>query len=220
MPAKLKQTFFNVSCKDLAISLLGKMLVRKLDNGEILKGRIVETECYPGGEDKASKSYMGRRTKGNEPMYMEAGTSYVYMTYGMYYCFNISSAEPGAAVLIRAIEPIVGAEEMLKLRQCGRKSVSKKLKDTEIGNGPSKLCTAMNINKTNCNMLNLDTDKTFWLEDDQYNVTKMISTSRIGIASAGTLWASKPYRFYVCNNPHVSKRDQLKENDSVSHTNK
>lgn len=49
-------------------------------------------------------------------MYMSAGTTYVYMTYGMYYCINISSKEPGAAVLLRALEPITGLEIMQKLR--------------------------------------------------------------------------------------------------------
>lgn len=53
-----------------------------------------------------------RQTPGNQPMYMAAGTAYVYMTYGMYFCFNISSIEPGAAVLLRALEPIQGLEVM------------------------------------------------------------------------------------------------------------
>nr|CAH7716078.1 unnamed protein product [Callosobruchus chinensis] len=103
-------------CEDLAVYLLGKCLVRKLDNATILKGRIVETEAYLGGNDKASHSYNNRRSAANEPMYMEAGTCYVYMTYGMFFCMNISSKEPGAAVLIRALEPLYGMNTMEKLR--------------------------------------------------------------------------------------------------------
>lgn len=57
-----------------------------------------------------------RKTPGNEPMYMVPGTAYVYMTYGMYFCMNISSKEPGSAVLLRALEPVEGVEDMLKLR--------------------------------------------------------------------------------------------------------
>lgn len=59
---------------------------------------------------------MLRRTVNNEPLYRPAGTSYVYMTYGMYYCLNVSAAEPGAAVLLRALEPIEGVEYMRSLR--------------------------------------------------------------------------------------------------------
>lgn len=71
--------------------LTGKVLVRKLENGTILKGRIVETESYLGVEDKASHTYKGKVTPRNIPMYMPPGTIYVYFTYGMYHCFNISS---------------------------------------------------------------------------------------------------------------------------------
>ena len=67
-------------------------MVRRLENGTILKGRIVETEAYLGEIDKASQTYQGKVTPRNLPMYMDPGTIYVYLTYGMYHCFNISSA--------------------------------------------------------------------------------------------------------------------------------
>jgi len=75
----------------ICISFTGKILVRYLENGTILKGRIVETEAYLGAIDKASQSYQNKVTPRNLPMYMPPGTIYVYMTYGMYHCFNISS---------------------------------------------------------------------------------------------------------------------------------
>lgn len=90
-PYRLPESFYNVPCLDLAKNLLGTILVRKCIDGSILKGKIVETECYPGGEDKASYSYNGRRTPKNEPMFMKPGTLFVYQTYGMYFCMNISS---------------------------------------------------------------------------------------------------------------------------------
>lgn len=118
---KITEEFYNIPCYELANTLLGKILVRKFE-GNILKGRIVETECYLGGEDKASHSYNGKQTPRNEPMFMAPGTSYVYMTYGMYHCFNISAREPGAAVLIRALEPIEGLDYMRQLRNGNKKS--------------------------------------------------------------------------------------------------
>lgn len=88
---RLGDAFFNVPCVTLAHNLLGKVLTRILDNGKRLSGRIVETESYLGGDDKASHSYQGRKTHRNSSMFMKPGTAYVYMTYGMHYCFNISS---------------------------------------------------------------------------------------------------------------------------------
>lgn len=88
---QFKENFYDVPCEQLARTLLGKILVRQLDNGQVLKGRIVETECYLGGDDQASHSFRGKLTERNAPMFMKPGTAYVYFTYGMYYCFNISS---------------------------------------------------------------------------------------------------------------------------------
>ncbi|GJQ71188.1 hypothetical protein Trydic_g1087 [Trypoxylus dichotomus] len=167
--------------------------------------RIVETECYLGGEDKASHSYNGRRTPSNEAMFMEPGTSYVYKIYGMYHCFNISSIEPGGAVLIRAVEPIEGIEKMLEFRNASR---SKEIKVHELCRGPSKLCISLNITKENCNKLDLCGNKDLWIEADDFpNDFQIVNTNRVGISSAGEEWANKPLRFYIKGNLHVSKRD-------------
>lgn len=88
---RMDAQFYDRPCEELAKSLLGKILARRLDDNTVLRGRIVETECYLGGEDAASHSFKGKLTTRNEPMFMKPGTAYVYMTYGMYYCFNISS---------------------------------------------------------------------------------------------------------------------------------
>lgn len=90
---RLQYKFFDTPCEELAQQLLGKVLVRYLENGTILKGRIVETEGYLGAIDKASHTYQNKVTPRNLPMYMPPGTIYVYMTYGMYHCFNISSQD-------------------------------------------------------------------------------------------------------------------------------
>jgi len=88
---RLKDSFYDVPCEDLAKRLLGKILIRRINDGTVLKGRVVETECYPGGEDKASCSYNGRITETIKAVYMKPGTAFVYVTYGMYHCINISS---------------------------------------------------------------------------------------------------------------------------------
>ena len=87
---RLQLPFYDKPCVDLAKALLGKRIVRVLES-EKLCGRIVETESYLGGEDKASHSYGGRQTAKNAAMFMPAGTAYVYNIYGVYTCLNISS---------------------------------------------------------------------------------------------------------------------------------
>ena len=105
---RLDRSFYDQPAEDLAKKLLGKLLYRVLDNGEVSFGRIVETEAYLGEVDKACHSYGGRRIGRCEPLYMAPGTAYVYVIYGMYHCLNVSSQEPGACVLIRALEPLQG----------------------------------------------------------------------------------------------------------------
>ena len=111
---KLKFADYDKSSLELAQFLLGKILCR-IDNGKLLCGEIVETEAYTGINDKACHAFGGKRTKRTEPMYMPAGTSYVYSIYGMYYCLNISSADEGGCALIRSLEPRQGIVVLLFL---------------------------------------------------------------------------------------------------------
>lgn len=108
---------------------------------------------------------------------------------------------------------------MLLLLVEKRPSDAKELKDTELCNGPAKLCIAFNINKDNCNRLNLCESDELWLEVDpefDYNDVQIMRTSRIGVKSAGEEWANKPLRFYILNNPYVSKRDRKDEKDLLT----
>ena len=111
---KLKFADYDRSSLELAPFLLGKILCR-IDNGKLLCGEIVETEAYTGINDKACHAFGGKRTKRTEPVYMPAGTSYVYSIYGMYYCLNISSADEGGCALIRSLEPKEGLVVLLFL---------------------------------------------------------------------------------------------------------
>ena len=91
MTSRLGLKFYNQPCIKLAKALLGQTLVRILDSGERLAGKIVETESYLGAEDSAAHTYKGHKSANNEAMYMTPGTTYVYLIYGMYSCLNISS---------------------------------------------------------------------------------------------------------------------------------
>ncbi|XP_029038394.2 putative 3-methyladenine DNA glycosylase isoform X1 [Osmia bicornis bicornis] len=210
--SRLPYSFFDSPCEELAQNLLGKVLVRCLDNGTILKGRIVETESYLGTMDKASHTYKNKVTPRNMPMYMPPGTIYVYMTYGMYHCFNISSQGEGCAVLIRAVEPLEGMQYMSSQRTSkGTSSTSKKaqknFKTHELCNGPSKLCMAFQLHK-NHSKYSLCTWKGLWIEDGDVENIKIVKCRRIGIDNYGEEWTNKPLRYYIHGNKAVSKRNK------------
>ena len=98
----------------VAKELLGKVLIKK-DGNQVLAARIVEVEAYDGKVDKASHSFNGK-TKRNEVMFNEGGYFYVYFTYGAHFCCNVVTGKRnhGAAVLIRAVEPLIGIDKMIR----------------------------------------------------------------------------------------------------------
>ncbi|KFM56773.1 DNA-3-methyladenine glycosylase, partial [Stegodyphus mimosarum] len=208
---RLTKDFYNQACTILAKDLLGKVLVRRLESGEVLRGKIVETESYLGVEDKTSHSYKGKRTERNEAMFLDPGTAYVYTIYGMYYCFNISSREEGSAVLIRALEPLDGVPTMREFRSVKRNN-SSTLKDKDLCNGPSKLCQAFKIEKTLLNKADLCTSSDLWLETG-FTVARsdIVACKRIGVDSYGDEWANKPLRYYIKGNLYVSIKNKVAE---------
>ena len=116
--ARLPRSFFLHDTVSVARSLLGCVLWRKLDSGEKLAARIVETEAYLGANDAASHVRRGLRSPRNESMYLEGGHAYVYFTYGMHFCMNVVTQESdiAEAVLLRAAEPLRGIELMRERR--------------------------------------------------------------------------------------------------------
>uniref|UniRef100_A0A1B6K7A4 DNA-3-methyladenine glycosylase n=2 Tax=Homalodisca liturata TaxID=320908 RepID=A0A1B6K7A4_9HEMI len=215
---RLKFPFFDIPCIELAKALLGKILVRVLPNGIVLKGLIVETESYLGNEDKASISFGGKITEKSKPMYMKPGTTFVYLTYGMYSLINISSQGDGAAVLLRALDPIEGMEQMITNRnefQPNKNKPKKENKDIphhQLCNGPAKLCISLNITKDQCNKQDLSKWSEMWIEEgNTIPEEQIVKSRRIGIDSAGPEWANKLLRFYIFNNKSVSKRDKVQE---------
>lgn len=162
---------------DAAKKLLGHFLVSKYNN-KILIGKIVETEAYLYN-DPACHSY-SNRTKRNSMMYAQAGTSYVYFTYGMHYCFNVVTADVGIgeAILIRALEPIAGIEQMQLNRS--------KTKLIDLCSGPAKLTQALNINLKDNGINLLDKDSSILLRynNDLINEIDIVQTQRIGISKS------------------------------------
>lgn len=218
---RLGSEFYDENCVSLSKKLLNKYLVRRVelnadgDKFALVVGRIVETEAYVGGDDKASHTYQNKQTDRLKAMYMKAGTAYVYNIYGMYCCLNISAREPGAGVLIRALEPVYGVELMKKHRNLSAASSNKHPK--ELTNGPSKLCLAMMITKSLFNQVDLALSDALWLQNDlivdkleQLDKTnnslpfKIVSAKRVGIDYAGEEAINKLYRFYIKDCKFVS----------------
>ncbi|XP_076811039.1 DNA-3-methyladenine glycosylase-like isoform X1 [Clavelina lepadiformis] len=208
MSKKLLGKFFENDCEKVAKALLGKFLVRRIGEKRITC-KIVEVESYFASEDKASHSYNGQ-TRRNEAMFMKPGTLYVYVTYGMYHCTNISCGGPGDAVLIRAVEPITNTQIMTQCRSKHSKS-AKEIVGTNISNGPSKLCQALHIEKS-MDKLNLMTSDELWLENgDAVPEEQIVCCKRIGLSKRSGVWQNKPFRFYIKGNKFVSVRDKPAE---------
>jgi DNA-3-methyladenine glycosylase len=205
------------SAISLARRLLGRVLVRILDDGTVLAGRVVETEAYLGVKDAASHAYRGRRTARNEVMYARPGTAYVYFTYGMHYCMNVVCGQEGepAAVLLRALEPILGLETMRRLRAVrpgkDRREV-KHASDRDLCSGPARLCQAMDIRREQ-NGLDLVKGNRLYIVEPETAVARSLGpirrTPRIGIGYAGE-WVDRPLRFLLAGSEHVSGPRQRK----------
>jgi DNA-3-methyladenine glycosylase len=181
----------------LARFLIGKLLVQRLDDGAVVAGRIVETEAY-GLDDPASHAFRGK-TKRNAAMFEAHAFVYVYLIYGTSYCLNISTeaAGTGAAVLIRAAEPLAGIERMHVLR--GRAGLSA----NELARGPGNLCRAFGIGPA-LDGLDLDADDRLVIGDD--GAAPAIGTSvRIGLTKA----AEREHRYYARGSRAVSGRRSL-----------
>lgn len=200
---KIDRTFYNRNTVDVARELLGKVLARKI-NGLTLKGRIVETEAYLGVIDKAAHSYGGKKTKRVEIMYGPPGRAYIYLIYGMYYCFNVVTKEEGVpeAVLIRGIEPLEGIETMSQNRYDKSLSQLTSCQYKNLSNGPGKLCIAMNLDKS-LNGEDLCGNR-LYIEEGLVDDFNIVSCKRIGIDYAEE---AKDFllRFYIKNNKFVSK---------------
>src|SRR5215831_6693521 len=195
---KLPREFYTRSdVLEVARDLLGKKLVVPNRNGTRIAGIIVEAEAYRGPEDRASHAFGGRRTNRTETMYGIGGTAYVYFVYGMYYQFNVVSnvADTPHAILVRAVEPLEGID-IMRRRRAGRS-------EYELTSGPGRLCLAMGIDR-GFDKADLLGDRV-WIEGGVSISPRQIGRGpRIGIDYAEK-WVTKPWRFWIKDNPFVSR---------------
>ncbi|MCD6512601.1 MAG: DNA-3-methyladenine glycosylase [Thermoplasmata archaeon] len=181
----LPKSFYNRDPKDVAISLLGCVIVKR--DEEILKGKIVETEAYYGLSDPAS------RAKKAEIMWGEAGRIFIYMVHGNW-LFNIITMPKNVAsgVLIRAVEPLEGIEIMKRRRR--------REKLTELTSGPGKFTQAFGIDKRYNGMKIYGKDAPIYIMEKEYEVD-IEEDYRIGVREDMDV----PLRFYIKDNRFVSK---------------
>jgi DNA-3-methyladenine glycosylase len=177
----------------VAPQLLGSYLHHVVD-GEELIGRIVETEAY-AQYDPACHAYRGV-TPRTKILFGDGGFSYVYFTYGMHWCFNVTTNVEGhgEAVLVRAIEPVQGIELMRKRRE-------KAKRDIDLTNGPGKLCQALAIAKAENEIDLIESDELFITVGEPVAKKQLGVSRRIGI----NVGVDYEWRYFVMDNPYVSR---------------
>ena len=189
----LPREFYRRHPAEVAPKLLNKILLR--DDGRA--GRIVEVEAYGGGDDPAAHSYRGPTAR-NATMFGEPGRLYVYFSYGIHWGSNAVCGEvgEGVGVLLRAIEPVLGIEQMRQLRPKARR-------DRDIGSGPGKLSQAMGITGELDGADLVSADRGIAIVTDGLAPPRRPAVGpRIGISKA----VDFPWRWHVPGHEHVSVR--------------
>jgi DNA-3-methyladenine glycosylase len=182
----LPRSFYGRGAEDLARDLVGRVLVRSLPDGRVLRGRLVEVEAYVGMNDKACHAHRGKTAR-NATMFGPPGHAYVYLVYGMYNMLNLVCAEEGdpQAVLVRALEP-----------------VEPRLPGTPW-RGPGVLCRELAVERSH-DGLDLCAGRGIWLEPGTpAGLSEIVATPRIGVDYAEE-WKDAPLRFCLRGSAHVS----------------
>ncbi len=180
----------------VAQEMLGKLLVHRLPDSEVLSGIIVETEGYLTG-DPACHAYRGQ-TPRNATMFGPPGHAYVYFTYGLHMMLNVVCAPEGIAeaVLIRAIQPVDGIETM-------RRNRGGIAETRQLTNGPGKLAQALNLTRAKDDGLDMTgLHSSLAIFPHSFPPFEIVTTTRIGITQGADL----PWRYYVQGNRFVSRR--------------
>ena len=192
----LPRAFYDRDTLEVARDLLGTYLVRRLDGAELVV-RITETEAYVGAVDKACHAYGGRRTARTETLYARPGTAYVYLIYGMYHCLNFVTEPEGtaAAVLLRGVEAVSGAD-LMAFNRFGR-AYDRLTADQRKNflNGPGKVCRALALTRTH-NGLDLTAGGELFLCAGEAPTGEIHVGKRIGIDYAEEA-VDFPWRFWL-----------------------
>ena len=200
----MQRDFYNRDTVEVSKDLIGKYIVRKV-NGITIRAMITETEAYCD-IDQASHCYGGKVTNRNKAMFGETGHCYMYFIYGCHNCFNISAktnTQKAGAVLIRAVKPIEGIDEMIKLRNtkneknlsdCHMSKTCKTPLSFTLVNGPGKLCKSMSITKEHYGIDLTDINGEIYIDHgENIHVDTIKISTRIGISKdKDRLW-----RFYI-----------------------
>lgn len=191
--AQLPVAFFTQDAATVARELLGRLLVTEI-RGTQTAGRIVEVEAYLGAEDPASHAYGFRRHAQNEAVYGPPGTWYIYLSYGMHWCANLVAGPvgQGAAVLLRAVEPIHGLPVMRRRRGLD--------KDRLLCSGPGRLTRALGITRA-LNRRAMRGSAARVLKAPLSGPEDIVVTPRIGITRA----VDWPLRFHIRDSPWISR---------------
>ncbi len=206
-PVPLDPSFLARPVAIVARDLLGKLFIRHEPSGDLLVGRIVETEAYDGATDAASHSFRGC-TRRNGSMFLPAGHAYVYQIYGLHAMLNVVTSVPGSpsAVLIRGLEPLHGLEIMQRRRSVAGAD--------GLLRSPASVARGLAIDRA------LDghdlANPPLQLVDGAGDERPIVVTTRIGLspsldpASAGLAW-----RFYLLGSAGVSRRDRAAERSII-----
>jgi DNA-3-methyladenine glycosylase len=192
----LDRAWFDRPAAALATDLLGARLVHASPEGTV-GGRIVEVEAYQGPEDLAAHSSRGRTAR-NAVMFGPPGHLYVYLIYGLHHCLNIVAghgAKP-EAVLIRAL----AIDDGIGLAQARR---GDRVPDRRLASGPGNVGQALGVDR-GLNGADLLSGP-IWLEPRDGSRPHITRGPRIGVQYAGR-WAALPLRFWISDDPHVSRR--------------
>ncbi len=189
---RLPRRFYLPDAREVAPQLLNKLFVHGTR-----RGRIVEVEAYVGGGiDPGSHAFRGQ-TRRNSTMFGPPGHLYVYFTYGMHWCANVVCEPAGAAsaLLLRAVAPLAGLEQMRALRPRAGS-------DLDLCNGPAKLCQAFSITGAHDGSDLVAGAGPNVYDDGTPPPERPIVTTRIGLSAGSDL----PWRWLVPHSPHVSRR--------------
>jgi DNA-3-methyladenine glycosylase len=198
----LPRKFFDRDPRMVAPDLLGKLIVRR-DGRKLIAGRIVEVEAYLGADDLAAHAAAGRTAR-NDVLFGPPGHAYVYFIYGVHYCLNISCLPDGEAggILIRALEPVSGLEEMAIARELGDLNFDSVRDLRKLASGPGRLSEALRVTRPRDNgkdMLSPRCD--LQVRDDGFVPDEILKTPRIGITKS----ADMPLRYVIAGSKFLSR---------------